>query len=53
MKFLLLLLTHLEKRSLVTKLAWGFSLSLLLVVLLGFVSVRTQQYMRAEMQRTF
>ena len=53
MRFLLLLLTHLEKRSLVTKLAWGFSLFLLLVVLLGFVSVRTQQHMGAQMQRTF
>ncbi len=52
MKLVSSLLTHIEKRSLVTKLAWGFFVFLLLVVLIGFVSVRTQQLMGTQMQRT-
>ena len=52
MKFVKSLMATLEKRSLVTKLAGGFGIFLLLVMLLGFVSVRTQQLMATQMQRT-
>jgi len=52
MKAKLSLMATLEARSLVTKLAWGLSVFLLLVVLIGFVSARTQQMMGAQMQRT-
>ncbi|MBK9442999.1 MAG: PAS domain S-box protein [Comamonadaceae bacterium] len=53
MKPLLSLLAALERRTLVTKLAGGFAIFLLLVVVLGFVSVRTQHLIGAQMQRTF
>ncbi len=53
MKPAMLLMASLEKRSLVTKLAGGIAIFLLLVVVLGLVSVRSQQLMGAQMQRTF
>jgi two-component system sensor histidine kinase/response regulator len=43
----------LERRSLVTKLAGGFGIFLVLVMVLGLVSISAQQRMGAQMQRTF
>ncbi len=47
------LLQLLERRSLFTQLAWGFSIFLLLAILLGVSGLRTQQAMNRQIQQTF
>jgi putative methionine-R-sulfoxide reductase with GAF domain/HAMP domain-containing protein len=47
------LMNLLERRTLITKLALGFSIFLLLAILLGFFGLRTQQSMNRQIQQTF